>query len=81
MTREILVLSPKTKCHIEHKVVGRLTPRKVKTLADGSLRVRVGNRWLGVTEPMCHIGVAPLRLVVPRGTASELPGFKPQSGT
>lgn len=76
MTRDVLVISPKAKCAIDFKVEGSLSPRKVKTLKDGSLRVRVGNQWRPVIEPPCHVGVAPLRLVVPRGTAQSLPGFR-----
>jgi len=77
MKRDILVLSPKTKCSIDFKVEGRLTPRKVRTLADGSLRVRVGNHSVEVFEPAFHAGVAPLRLLVARGTSQGLPGFTP----
>lgn len=77
MKRDVLVLSPKSKCRIDLKVEGQLAPRKVKSLKDGSLRVRVGNRWMPVTEAHgAYAGVAPLRLVVPQGTASELPGLK-----
>jgi hypothetical protein len=73
MTRDVLVISPTHKCSIDFKVRGRLAPRKVKTLQDGSLRVRVGNQWRAVYEISEH---APLRLVVPRGTAQGLPGFR-----
>lgn len=73
MTRNVLVISPTHKCAIDFKVQGRLAPRKVKTLTDGSLRVRVGNHWHPVHQVSEH---APLRLMVPRGTAQELPGFR-----
>jgi len=73
MTRDVLVISPTHKCSIDFKVRGRLAPRKVKTLQDGSLRVRVGSQWRSVQQVTEH---APLRLVVPCGTAQSLPGFR-----